>query len=73
VAAYIGPDGEVDAVQLDADLVLSNGTAVARRGDWLIERAEDDWVLDREVFAAQFRQKFPRLVQTKEQFDASLR
>jgi hypothetical protein len=60
MAAYIGPDGEVDAVQLDADLTLPMGTVLARRGDWLVRRADEDCVLDREAFAAQFRQKFPR-------------
>ena len=61
MAAYIGPNGEVDAEQLHEDRVFNSGMK-GRKGEWLVLDVDGKRRLcDPAAFATSFRQKYPRL------------
>lgn len=61
MAIYIGPQGEVDAIQLDEDRVFRPSMNVGKKGEWLIKDIDGLLRLcDPQTFAQHYRQKFPR-------------
>lgn len=62
MAAYIGPSGRCDAVQLPKEVKYPSGN-IGKAGDWFVSSGEGKPMLyDPKAFARDFTQVFPRAV-----------